>query len=212
MSDYSDYIDEFSHEERLARSEKILEPSQMISMYLSGAFPMADSKDSEIVEWFEPKEHCIIPLDNYNIPRSLKKYMREHKFELYSNRDFPGVLAGCSDREETWLSERLKRAYTPLYNSGFIRTVEVYEKEVLVGGLYGLSLFGVFLGESMFSKKPQASKVAFAHLIKHLEYQGFSLLDVQLHNPHLEMFGAKNIDHATYFKLLEQGLNSTARF
>lgn len=189
-----------------------LTPGSMIKLYSMGAFPMADSRDSAEVNWYLPKVRTIIPLDNYNIPRSLKKIMRTASYEIRINDDLERVLEGCSDREETWINEPLKAAYRNLFEMGYLHTYEVFEKDELLGGLYGISLGGVFFGESMFTKKSQGSKIALAKLIERLVKRGFILLDVQLMNPHLKMFGAIEISEIEYNRLLKEGLTTRAYF
>ncbi len=189
-----------------------LTPGSMIRLYSMGAFPMADSRDSVEVNWYLPKTRTIIPLDNYNIPRSLKKIMRTATYEIRINDDLDRVLEGCSDREETWINEPLKAAYRNLFEMGYLYTYEVFESDELLGGLYGVSLGGVFFGESMFTKKSQGSKIALAKLIERLVKRGFVLLDVQLMNPHLKMFGAVEISEIEYNRLLKEGLTTRAYF
>ncbi len=164
---------------------------------------MADSKTG-IINWFMPDVRTIIPLDNFNIPRSAKKAIEDENFEVRFDTDFEGVLAGCSDRESTWISEELKSAYSGLKKLGHIHTVETWKDEKLVGGLYGVTFRGAFFGESMFSKVSQASKAALAVLLKHLKEKKFVLLDVQYITEHLKMFGAVEISLEDYrARLLE---------
>ncbi len=196
----------------LSENEFYLTPGNMIRLYSMGAFPMADSRDSVEVNWYLPKTRTVIPLDNYNIPRSLKKIMRTSTYEIRINDDLVRVLEGCSDREETWINEPLKAAYRNLFEMGYLHTYEVFEKDELLGGLYGISLGGVFFGESMFTKKSQGSKIALAKLIERLVKRGFVLLDVQLMNPHLKMFGAIEISEIEYNRLLKEGLTTRAYF
>ncbi|MCL4279260.1 MAG: leucyl/phenylalanyl-tRNA--protein transferase, partial [Ignavibacteriaceae bacterium] len=188
-----------------------LKPKNMIRLYASGAFPMADSKTG-IINWFMPDVRTIIPLDNFNIPRSAKKAIEDENFEVRFDTDFEGVLAGCSDRESTWISEELKSAYSGLKKLGHIHTVETWKDEKLVGGLYGVTFRGAFFGESMFSKVSQASKAALAVLLKHLKEKKFVLLDVQYITEHLKMFGAVEISFEEYTKLLHKSYAMIAEF
>ncbi len=189
-----------------------LTPGNMIKLYSMGAFPMADSRYSEEVNWYLPKVRTIIPLDNYNVPRSLKKLLRTGTYEIRINDDLDRVLDGCADRAETWINDTLKNAYRNLFDMGYLFTYEVFQSDELLGGLYGISIGGVFCGESMFTKKSQGSKIALVKLIERLVKRGYVLLDVQLMNPHLKMFGAVEIGEEAYNKLLRDGLTTRAHF
>ena len=181
--------------------QELLKPDNMLRLYASGAFPMADAETGNI-NWYLPEIRTIIPLDSYNIPRSTKKAIDDENFELRFDTDFEGVLEGCADRESTWISDELKSAYRRLKKRGHIHTVETWKDGKLVGGLYGVTFRGAFFGESMFSKVSQASKAALVALLKHLKEKDFVLLDVQYMTEHLKMFGAIEISFEEYTKLL----------
>jgi leucyl/phenylalanyl-tRNA--protein transferase len=189
----------------------LLKPENMIRLYASGAFPMADPKTGNI-NWYLPDTRTIIPLENFNIPRSAKKEIEEKNFEIKFDTDFEEVLAGCSDRESTWISEELKTAYRGLKKRGYIHTVETWKDRKLVGGLYGVTFRGTFFGESMFSKVSQASKAALVTLLKHLKEKDFVLLDVQYMTEHLKMFGAVEISFEEYTKLLHKAYAKLCEF
>ena len=189
----------------------LLKPENMIRLYASGAFPMADAETGNI-NWYLPEIRTIIPLDNYNIPRTVKKVIAEENFEIRFDTDFEGVLEGCSDRESTWISEELKVAYSRLKMRGYIHTVETWKDGKLVGGLYGVTFHGAFFGESMFSKVSQASKAALVALLKHLKEKDFVLLDVQYMTEHLQMFGAVEISFEEYTKLLHKAYVKACEF
>ena len=191
--------------------KELLKPENMIRLYASGAFPMAEEKTGTI-NWYMPEVRTIIPLDNFNIPRSAKKAIDEKNFEIKFDTDFEGVLAGCSDRETTWISEELIDAYRRLKKRGHIHTVETWKDEKLVGGLYGVTFRGAFFGESMFSKISQASKAALVALLKHLKEKDFILLDVQYMTEHLKMFGAVEISFEEYTKLLHKVYTKECEF
>lgn len=179
-----------------------LQPEKMLRLYAVGAFPMANEYDA--IEWYRPEKRIIIPLDNYNIPRSLKKNITRSNFEFFIDKDFYSVVKNCANREETWINQKLISAYLKLWERGNIHTVEVYQNEKLVGGLYGITFNGSFFGESMFSNVSQASKAALAYLLFHLSEKQFVLLDVQYMTEHLKMFGAIEISIEEYEnKLLE---------
>lgn len=190
--------------------EDLLNPVNMLNLYAQGAFPMAD--DEGVIDWYQPKTRTIIPLDNYNIPRSLKKYMQTCGFEYRYDENIIEVIRMCADRDETWISDELISAYIGLKKVGFLHSIEVLYNHKLVGGLYGVAIGGAFFGESMFSKKSQASKTALVKLLERLSLKQFTLLDIQFLTPHLEMFGAKEIDFDEYKKLLELSYHQQVSF
>ena len=187
---------------RIPDKEDWLKPNNMIRLYSRGAFPMAD-EITGYINWYLPEIRTIIPLDKYNIPRSLNKVLKEERFEFRFDYDFLSIVKGCAHRDQTWISQRLIEAYLELYKLGYVHTVETWENGKLVGGLYGISYGGAFFGESMFSKVPQASKAALVKLIEHLNEKNFVMLDVQYMTPHLKMFGAKEISFEEYNRLLQ---------
>lgn len=191
--------------------KEFLEPEMMLKLYAQGAFPMADENSGEI-NWYLPDNRAIIPLDKYNLPRSLKKSLVQSKFLFKIDNDFPAVVKNCANRKSTWISDELIEAYLRLNKLGFIHTVETYQKNKLVGGLYGIALNGAFFGESMFSKVSQASKAALVKLIEHLNQNKFVLLDVQYMTPHLKMFGAVEISSAEYQDLLLKSYVTQCKF
>lgn len=182
--------------------KSMLQPDNMIRLYASGAFPMAD--DSGLINWYLPERRAIIPLDNFNIPRSAKKAIEKLNFEIKFDHDYLSVIKGCADRPSTWISEELIIAYRRLHKRGYLHTVETYQNGRLVGGLYGITFRGAFFGESMFSKVSQASKAALISLLNHLREKDFVLLDVQYLTDHLKMFGAIEISWEEYSALLQK--------
>lgn len=191
--------------------EKILlQPENMIRLYAGGAFPMADEEDT--IHWYYPRIRTIIPLDNFNIPRSLRKYLSGEPFEYTFDTETMKVVEACASRDETWISRKLIKAYARIQKLGFLHSVEVRDNGKLVGGLYGVSVNGLFFGESMFSEKPQASKTALVKLIEHLNKKQFTLLDVQYITEHLKMFGAKEISIESYDELRLAGLSLNTSF
>jgi len=194
----------------LYNPKDFLQPGNMLRLYASGAFPMAD--DSGEINWYLPEIRTIIPLNNYNYPRSLKKVIQSGTFEFKYDSDFTAVVNGCADRDKTWISKELIQAYNRLKKLGHVHTVETWKKGKLAGGLYGITFGGAFFGESMFSKSPQASKAALINLIEHLAEKKFVLLDVQYMTPHLKMFGAVEISFEEYTKLLNESCNRICEF
>lgn len=182
----------------------------MIRLYASGAFPMAD--DDGHINWYMPEIRTIIPLDEFNIPRSLKKFLPTSGFEIKTDTDYLSVIRNCAGREETWISEELINAYKRIQKRGHLHSVETWKDGELVGGLYGISFRGAFFGESMFSKVPQASKAALVSLIEHLVFKGFVLLDVQYMTEHLKMFGAIEISWDRYEAILHSSYLRNCKF
>lgn len=190
--------------------KSMLQPDNMIRLYASGAFPMAD--ESGQINWYLPEVRTIIPLDNFNIPRSAKRAVEKQNFEIKFDTDYLNVIKGCADRPSTWISDELIVAYRRLHKRGYLHTVETYQNGKLVGGLYGITFRGAFFGESMFSKVSQASKAALIALLYHLKEKDFVLLDVQYLTNHLKMFGAIEISWEEYSALLQKAYLSGCSF
>ena len=188
----------------------LLEPEIMLRLYSQGAFPMADETCE--INWYSPEVRAVIPLDNYNVPRSLRKFMEQADFEYKFDKNRLEVIKNCAARKETWISSELIEAYKRLIDLNFLHSVEVYGKGKLVGGLYGIAIGGAFFGESMFSKVSQASKAALVKLIERLNERGFVLLDVQYLTEHLKMFGAREIEFAEFVRLLEKAYARNVSF
>ncbi len=199
-----------NNKNKLTNSD-LLQPENMLRLYASGAFPMADENSDE-VNWYMPEGRAIIPLDNFNIPRSLKKYLNNSDFEFKYDNDFLSVVKNCADRESTWISKKLINAYLNLHKNGNVHTVETWLNGKLVGGLYGVTFRGAFFGESMFSKVEQASKAALVKLIERLNEKNFRILDVQYMTEHLRMFGATEISFEEYQQLLFKSYQRDCKF
>ena len=194
----------------------LLSPDLLLDAYASGIFPMAESRDSIDIVWLSPKRRGVIPLDRYHVPRSLKKIINKNLFEIRLNRDFESVIRACAEpsesRPETWLNDDLIENYLELHNQGHAHSVEAWQNDELVGGLYGISLGGAFFGESMFSRSTNASKVALIHLIERLNIRGYKLLDTQFITNHLRQFGAQSVTRDTYLDLLGNALEAPVTF
>jgi leucyl/phenylalanyl-tRNA--protein transferase len=177
---------------------------------------MADSADSADIFWVEPELRGIIPLDQFHVPRSLRKTMRHEPFEIRINTAFAAVMNGCAepapDRLNTWINRTIRSLYVELHRMGHAHSVEAWQNDVLVGGLYGVSLRGAFFGESMFSRRTDASKVCLVHLVEHLLDHGFVLLDTQFITEHLKRFGAIEVPKEIYREMLRDALLVEARF
>lgn len=193
-----------------------LGPDLLLRAYAAGIFPMAEAADSDDIFWVDPEERGILPLDGFHLSHRLKRTVRADVFDVHCDRDFVAVMRGCAaataDRPKTWINEELVRLYAELFRRGFAHSVESWRDGELVGGLYGVTLGGVFFGESMFSRVADASKVALAHLVARLLDGGFTLLDIQFVTPHLRQFGVVAVPRATYRRLLATGLTQRARW
>jgi len=164
------------------------------------------------IRWYSPDPRTIIELDRFNISRRLGRTIRSQKFEVAIDRDFDGVIRGCADREETWISEEIAAAYSALHRFGKAHSVEAYYDGKLAGGIYGVSLGGAFMGESMFTIVRDASKVCLAFLVGRLKERGYALFDVQFTTAHLKRFGAVDISRREYMRRLEKALRLSCRF
>ena len=191
-------------------------PEVLLKAYACGIFPMAESADDPALYWIEPELRGIIPLDTFHVPARLARTVRATELVVRVNRDFEGTIEGCAepkrDRARTWINGRIRGLYRKLYDIGHCHTVEAYDRERLVGGLYGVSLGRTFFGESMFHRARDASKIALVHLVARLRAGGFRLLDTQFVTPHLKSFGATEVHRRQYHKLLADALVGEADF
>jgi leucyl/phenylalanyl-tRNA--protein transferase len=187
-----------------------LDPRLLLHGYASGIFPMADSRDADELFWVEPRNRAIIPLDGFHLSRSLKRTLRSGRFTVTLDRAFARVVAACAEREETWINRPIERAMLELHAAGFAHSIEVWEgalgESELVGGLYGVKLGRAYFGESMFSRRTDASKVALAWLVARLRAGGYLLLDCQFMTEHLQSLGAVEIPRDSYVALLSAAL------
>jgi leucyl/phenylalanyl-tRNA---protein transferase len=191
-------------------------PQILLRAYAAGLFPMGENAEDNVLYWVEPEHRGIIPLNGLRISRSLRKAVRQRRFEIRIDTDFAGVIAACAertdDRSETWINGRIRSLYTQLHKAGFCHSLECWQDGRLVGGLYGVRLGAVFFGESMFSRVTDASKVALVHLVARLRSGNFQLLDAQFTNPHLERLGAISVPKAEYQRMMEPLLDREADF
>jgi len=191
-------------------------PEVLLKAYACGIFPMAESADDPALYWIEPEQRGIIPLDKFHVPERLARTVRSDCFTVKVDRDFDAVVAGCAQpapgRTRTWINGRIHNLYRKLYERGDCHTVEVYEDDRLVGGLYGVSLGRAFFGESMFHRARDASKVALVHLAARLKAGHFRLLDTQFVTDHLRTFGATEVSRPVYHKLLDAALVGEGNF
>lgn len=196
----------------------MLTPDLLIAAYSQGIFPMAD--DAGSIGWYEPRVRAIIPLESFAVPRRLARTVRSGRFEVRYDTAFEAVMRACaepvpgqSDRKTTWISEEMVGAYSALHRLGQAHSVECWREGRLAGGLYGVSIGGLFAGESMFYRERDASKVALVHLVERLRAGGFVLLDSQfLGSAHLLQFGLIEIPRAEYHRRLREALRAEGRF
>jgi leucyl/phenylalanyl-tRNA--protein transferase len=192
----------------------MLTADDLIYGYINGIFPMADADGT--LYWYAPDPRAIIPLDTYKPARSLRPVLNQQQFDIRFNTAFTQVMRHCSkprnDEDSVWISEEIVEAYTELHHMGLAHSVEAYQNNELVGGLYGVSLGSAFFGESMFHRVSNASKVAFHYLIVQLRKQRFTLLDTQFINDNVRRYGAIEIPKADYLKQLKIALVNEARF
>jgi leucyl/phenylalanyl-tRNA--protein transferase len=172
--------------------------------YRAGAFPMADSHDR--IGFYRADPRSVLEFDDLHVSRSLARVLRKGTYEVRVDEDFEGVIRACADREETWINAEIVEAYVRLHAAGKAHSVEAYSEGNLVGGLYGVTLGAAFMGESMFARMRDASKVCFVHLVGRLREQDFRLLDCQIQNPHLASLGACEIPEAEYLRRLQHAL------
>jgi leucyl/phenylalanyl-tRNA---protein transferase len=185
-------------------------PEVLLKAYACGIFPMAESADDPALYWIEPERRGIIPIEKFHVSDRLARTIRSDHYTMFVDRDFDAVIAGCAQpapgRMRTWINDRIHNLYRKLYERGDCHTVEAYEGDRLVGGLYGVSLGRAFFGESMFHRARDASKVALVHLVARLKAGHFSLLDTQFVTDHLRTFGATEVSRPAYHKLLDAAL------
>lgn len=173
---------------------------------------MSESRDDPEIFWVDPRLRGIFPLDQFRISRSLARHMRKSSLRVTFDQDFTGVMQGCADRSETWINATIIELYSTLFGQGDAHSVEVWEDDVLVGGVYGVTIGAAFFGESMFSKRTNASKMALAYLVDRLKSAGFKLFDTQFITPHLLSLGAIEISREDYQRRLAIATIGSADF
>jgi leucyl/phenylalanyl-tRNA--protein transferase len=189
-----------------------LSPELLLHAYGMGIFPMAEHQDSMDLFWLDPKRRGIMPLDNFHISRSLARRMRRGGYCVTIDQCFDQVVAACADRSETWINPQIQEAYQRLHDLGHAHSLEIHVGTELVGGVYGVTLGAAFFGESMFSRRTDASKIALAYLVDHLSRAGFHLFDTQFLTDHLASLGAQEISRARYQELLADAISRNAQF
>jgi len=196
--------------------ETELTPEILLRAYAVGIFPMGQSAEDRRLAWFDPDPRGILPLDRFHLPRRLARTMRTTHFTVTADIAFEAVIDECASavlkRPTTWISGRLRAACVALHRMGFAHSIEIWNGDTLVGGLYGVALGGAFFGESMFSRARDASKIALVHLVARLRAGGFVLLDTQFATMHLMQFGTVEIPRAEYRSRLATALRQSANF
>lgn len=178
-----------------------------------GIFPMAEARDNPEVHWVDPRRRGVFPLDGFRISRSLFRALGRGDYHVTIDTDIAGVVQGCADRPETWINAAIQAVYMDLFRAGFAHSLEVRALDgALVGGVYGVTIGAAFFGESMFSRRTDASKIALAWLVHRLRAGGFVLFDTQFLTPHLASLGAVEIPRAEYHRRLDQALTARAEF
>jgi leucyl/phenylalanyl-tRNA--protein transferase len=193
---------------------QLLTPELVLSAYSIGLFPMANDRDDPVIHWIDPLHRGVLPLDRFHVPRRLRKTIRQERYRLTVDQAFARVIEACAEatagRPRTWLNDDMIRLYVELHARGHGHSVEAWDGDRLVGGLYGLAMGAAFFGESMFSRATDASKVALVELVARLKIGGFSLLDTQFVNDHLKQFGIEEITRSAYKARLKQALAQDA--
>lgn len=199
-----------------ARDRLEITPDVLMRAYSIGLFPMAESASDPNLFWVDPEERGIFPLDGLVVTRSLAKTVRSDRFEVRVDTAFDAVIDGCAEagpgREGTWINDRIRALYRALFDMGHVHTIEAWDGDKLVGGLYGVALGAAFFGESMFHRATDASKVALVHLVARLRAGGFQLLDTQFVTSHLASLGAVAVPKHAYHLLLSDAVETTADF
>jgi leucyl/phenylalanyl-tRNA--protein transferase len=193
----------------------LLTPDLLMRAYAAGIFPMAESADATELHWFDPPIRAIIPVDGFHIPRRLRRTLRQKPYTIKLNTAFSQVIRMCATpaegRATTWINREITSLYVTLHWRGHAHSIEAWDGDRLVGGLYGLSLGSAFFGESMFSTADDASKIALVYLVALLKNCNFKLLDTQFQTAHLEQFGTMEITRVNYHHLLEEALSEKAK-
>lgn len=197
---------DWHHNQRM----ELLTPELLLKAYANGFFPMGDPDTSEI-HWYRPNPRAILPLEKFHRSKSLKRRLNKNTFTASFNQAFSQVIRACR-RPDTWITAEIITAYEALHKAGHCHSVEVWNKDALVGGVYGVSIGGAFFAESMFHTMTDASKIALHHLVTRLKEHKFCLLEVQFLTTHLESLGAEEVTDAQYQRALDVALNTSTAF
>ena len=190
-----------------------LTPELILQAYISGIFPMADSRDASDINWYDPELRGLLPIKDLHVPKKLQRTIKKAPYKITFDKAFSDVMTACADvRPDTWINDEIIALYSELHDMGYAHSVEAWQDKKLVGGLYGIAYGGAFFGESMFSTASDASKISLVYLVDRLLHQGFELLDTQFINEHLKQFGAYEIPREKYHKLLSDAIKKDVSF
>lgn len=184
----------------------------LLSAYRRGLFPMAETRTVSDVFWVDPKYRGILPLSQFHISRSLRKCILKENYNIKISSAFSEVISACAERPDTWINDTIFELYCTLAKNKMAHSLEVWQEKQLIGGVYGVVIGAAFFGESMFSRRDNASKIALAYLVHRLKHTGFKLFDTQFITPHLASLGAVEIPKVNYLKHLREALNLAADF
>lgn len=193
-------------------------PHDLIYYYTQGYFPMAEHREDTGFELLAPHTRALLPIENFHVPRRLKRRLNQAPYRITFDKSFSDVIHACADaarghEDNTWINNDIILLFLQLHELGYAHSVECWDKdETLVGGLYGVAIGSTFCGESMFSSKTDASKIALVHLVEHLKNKNFKLLDSQFRNPHLDQFGLYEIPQDEYVRQMQAGLDDNICF
>jgi len=200
----------------MSRRQMEITPELMLRAYRIGLFPMAESRDARTLYWLDPEMRGVIPLQGFHVPRRLARRVRQGPYRITANRAFAEVLTECAapraSSADSWINGEIRTLFLALHAQGHAHSIEAWAGELLVGGLYGVSLGAAFFGESMFSRADDASKIALVHLVARLRLGGFTLLDAQFQTTHLAQFGTEEVPRALYKQRLALAVESPAAF
>ena len=200
----------------MSRRQMEITPELMLRAYRIGLFPMAESREARTLYWLDPEQRGVIPLEGFHLSRRLARPLRQRPFRLTANRAFERVIDECAaprpSSPESWINAEIRSLFLALHEQGHAHSIESWQGEELVGGLYGVALGGAFFGESMFSRADDASKIALVNLVARLRLGGFTLLDAQFQTSHLAQFGTEEVPRALYKRLLSAAVDLPAEF
>ena len=189
-----------------------LSPKILLSAYKRGLFPMAETREDTDLFWVDPQFRGVLPINDFHISRSLRRRILKKNYEVTISTAFDEVVAACAERQETWINKTIFELYCALAKEKHAHSIEIWQDRHLVGGVYGVVIGAAFFGESMFSRRTDASKIALAYLVHRLHNTGFKLFDTQFITPHLASLGAIELPRSIYLKYLSEAINLTADF
>lgn len=185
----------------------------VLQAYRMGIFPMAETRHAEDIAWYDPQSRGVLPLNRMHVPKRLQRTIRQQPYKITFDKAFNAVITACADaRAETWINDEIIALYTQLFERGHAHSVEAWDGDVLAGGVYGISIGSAFFGESMFSVRTDASKIALVYLAARLWRQGYTLFDTQFVNKHISQFGVEEIPRKEYHRRLAAALQKHVEF